>query len=166
MLRPSDPGNGRCQEASLAIAQPADLATILKHDPIGQMGKGGGGLQAGGAQGEGHGLSRLSRILEQSMVRLVVPLASRSRACGTIYENEVRQPPGTLRPPLAFERQNLNQQGDWEMRQGDWEMRQRDWEMRRLWESFDPEVRGVVFWPTMIVVIGILTVIGFSHSFA
>jgi hypothetical protein len=127
--------------------------------------RGGGDLQVGGAQGEGHGLSRLSRIPEQSMVKLVVPLASRSRACGTIYENEVRQPSGTLRPPLAFERQNLNQQGDWEMRQGDWEMRQGDWEMRRLWESFDPEVRGVVFWPTMMVAIGILTVIGFSHSF-
>jgi hypothetical protein len=42
-------------------------------------------------------------------------------------------------------------------------MRQGDWEMRRFWESFNPEMPGVVFWPTMIVAIGIFTVIVFSH---
>jgi hypothetical protein len=34
--------------------------------------------------------------------------------------------------------------------------------MRGLWESFNGEVGALVFWPVMIGVIGILTLIAFS----
>jgi hypothetical protein len=32
-----------------------------------------------------------------------------------------------------------------------------------MWELFNRPVGGVVFWPVMVVVIGILTVLVFSH---
>jgi hypothetical protein len=34
--------------------------------------------------------------------------------------------------------------------------------MRRFWEIFNGEVGGVVFWPVMVLVIGILTAVVFS----
>ena len=36
------------------LAQPADLAAVVIHGPVGEMGEGGGALQAGRAKGEGH----------------------------------------------------------------------------------------------------------------